>query len=264
MPFSSDQPIRLSYGPHDANFGDLRVPQSRGPHPVVVSIHGGFWLSAFGLDLHDAICDALTSAGIATWNIEFRRVGDAGGGWPGTFQDVARAADFLLDLAPLHYLDLKRVVALGHSAGGHLALWLAARQKLALSDPLLGGRETLIGLRAVVALAGIGDLKRAARENLGGGIMNALLGGTPEQFPERYASASPIELLPLGVEQILIHGEKDNLVPLAFSQQYNDAARAKGDRVQLIALPDAGHFEVIDPQTREWMRVLQAVAEVVA
>ena len=187
----SDKPTRLSYGSNDLNFGDLRVPESRGPHPVVVSIHGGFWMSSFGLDLHDEICASLTDAGAATWNIEYRRIGNNGGGFPGTFIDVGRAIDFLFDIAPLHNLNLKRVVTIGHSAGGHLALWAAARQKFSITDPLIGGIESRLELRAAVSLAGVSDLKYAWQKKLGGGVVQALIGGSPEKFPARYASASP-------------------------------------------------------------------------
>ncbi len=260
---SAFPPLRLTYGSHPQNFADLRVPPSRGPHPVVVSIHGGFWMSAFGLDLHDELCESLTASGIATWNIEFRRIGDAGGGFPGTFIDVGKAIDFLLDLAPMHNLDLKRVVTLGHSAGGHLALWAAARLKLSVQDSLMSGAETVLGLRAAVSLAGVCDLRYAWQKKLGGGAVPALLGGAPDKMPARLASASPAELLPFGVQQILIHGTKDNLVPIEISRLYSETARAKGDTVALIELDGAGHFELIDARSREWMRILQEVLFIV-
>src|SRR5579872_5792979 len=120
---------RLRYGPDPLHFGDLRLPGGTGPHPVVVMVHGGFWRARFNLEYAGHLCAALAALGIATWNVEYRRLGDTGGGWPGTLLDVAAAADHLRTLAAPYHLDLSRVVAMGHSAGGHLALWLAARRR---------------------------------------------------------------------------------------------------------------------------------------
>jgi acetyl esterase/lipase len=227
---------------------------------VAVVLHGGFWLARYGLDLMDALAAALTADGWATWNVEYRRLGDPGGGWPGTLLDTALAADHLRRLAGPHRLDLGRVAALGHSAGGHLALWLAARPRLPPRSPLHTAEPLAISL--VVSLAGVADLRQAWRLRLGGGVVKTLLGGTPEEVPDRYDAASPAALLPLGrkVRQVLVHGGRDTIVPAVVSRDYQRAAAARGDVAELVELLDAGHFEVIDPADRAWQRIRQVMA----
>lgn len=248
---------RIGYGPDPLNFGDLRLPAGVGPHPVVVVVHGGFWRARYDLEHIGHVCAALTTGGLATWNIEYRRIGDAGGGWPGTFHDVAQAADYVRTLAPQYNLDLSRVVALGHSAGGHLATWLAARPRISTSDLLFTSNP--LPLRGVVSLAGVVDLLHAYALRLGQQVVVELIGGTPDEYPERYRSASPAALLPLGLPQILIHGTNDGPVPFRMSAEYVQAALAAGDNAALIALEGAHHFEVIDPSSAEWPAVEQAV-----
>jgi acetyl esterase/lipase len=240
---------RIAYGDVPQQFGDLRLPKStsRSPHafPVAIVIHGGYWRSAYGLEHIGHLCAALTRAGVATWSLEYRRVGDPGGGWPATGEDVERGAEFLRTLAQRYPLDLTRVVAVGHSAGGQLALWLAAQHR--------------IPLRGVVSLAGIADLRRGWELGLSRGAVAELLGGSPSERPERYRQASPIELVPLRVPERLLHGMKDDVVPIEMSRRFRTAAAAAGDDVRLIELPDAGHFELIDPRTRAWAQVEAAV-----
>lgn len=252
--------FRLRYGPDPLHFGDLRLPIGAGPHPVVVAVHGGFWRARYDLEHLGHLCSALTEAGIATWSVEYRRVGNAGGGWPNTFLDVAHAADALRDLAAPYNLDLSRVITLGHSAGGHLALWLAARHRLAVGDPLY--TPDPLPLRGVVSLAGVADLRHAWELALSRNAAEELLGGSPTHLPQRYATASPIEMLPLHVPQHLIHGADDDLVPLSISQRYHDAAHAAGDVVTLTTLPNTGHFEPIAPHSHAWPKVLAAVQSV--
>ena len=241
--------MRSSYGPDTAQMGELRVPPGAGPHPVIVLLHGGLWLADYGLDLMTPLAEDLTAHGVATWNVEYRRLGDDGGGWPGTFLDVAAGCDHLRRLAPAHGLDPSRVVSLGHSAGGHLALWVAARARLPRAEDPLFVADPL-PLRGAVSLAGIPDLRRAAE--LGFSAVRRLLGGTPAEVPARYALGSPAALLPLGVQQVLVHGTDDRVVPLALSEDYRAAATARGDTVELVALPGIGHFEPIDPGSRAW------------
>ncbi len=231
---------RIHYGSGEFHFGELRFPESKGPHPVAIVIHGGFWRALYGLDYIGPACDALTAAGIATWNIEYRRIAQAGGGWPGTFDDVSTAADHLQSIAPKFNLDLNHVIAIGHSAGGHLALWLGTRKKW---------------LRGVISLAGVADLRSAWELKLSNSVVAEFLGGSPDEVPDRYKFASPIEELPLGLPQKLFHGTLDDSVPYEISQRYVQAAKLRGDDVELITLENAGHFEFVDPRTTEFSMV---------
>lgn len=252
---------RIAYGTDPSQFGDLRLPAGPGPHAVVIVIHGGFWKAAYSLDHIGTLCAALTRAGVATWSLEYRRIGNPGGGWTGTFEDVAKGADYLHSVAPKHRLDTTRVAAIGHSAGGHLALWLAARRRIPMGSPIYSADP--LRLRGAVALAGVVDLKRAWQLKLSSNIVTALLGGSPDEFPDRYRAASPIELLPIGSTQRLIHGTKDEVVPFEISEDYVKAAVAVGDDAKLIALPGAGHFEVIDPRSAEWPQIQHTITSLV-
>jgi acetyl esterase/lipase len=251
--------FRIPYGDEPFQFGDLRLPEGEEPHPVAVMIHGGFWRARYDLEHTGHLCAALTAAGVATWNVEYRRMGNAGGGWPGTFHDVGRALDFVRALAPTYGLDTERVVVLGHSAGGHLALWSAARHRIPAADPLYSIDP--LRPRAAISLAGAVDLRRTCELALSDNAAALLLGCAPDEAPERYATASPIEMLPLGLPQVLLHGTEDPDVPAEMSEQYALRAQEAGDDVMLVLLPGAGHFEVIDPHSTEWAIVEGAVLE---
>lgn len=251
---------RIAYGRGPHRFGELRLPRERpaqGPIPTWIVIHGGYWLAEFGLEHVTHACADLATRGIATWCVEFRRLGNLGGGWPGLFRDVAAAADHLRVIAPEYGLDLDRLGALGHSAGGHLALWLASRAQLEPDSPLY--RPDPIALHKVVALAALSDLREASARALSGNVVEQLLAGSPAHRPERYAAVSPAERLPLGVEQVLVHGEADRLVPVELSTSYAERARSAGDRVTLELLPDTDHFELVDPKAPQWARVLSCL-----
>ena len=246
---------RVAYGSDPLQYGELRLPKGRGPHPVVVVVHGGCWFSQYTVSHIRSFAGALTDAGFATWAVEYRRVGDAGGGWPGTFRDVARGVDHLRELAREHSLDLRRVVFVGHSAGGQLALWLAGRPRLTKSSALYTPRP--LRPRGAVSLAGINNLFTfGARCD---SAVSKLLGGPVKSFPERYYEASPTEMLPLGVPQWLIHGTLDSIVPLEQSTNYRAIAERKGDRARLTVLDRAGHFDLIAPTSTAWPAVLEAV-----
>jgi len=249
---------RLKYGSqHARQFGDLRMPAGDGPHPIAMVIHGGFWLATYELSLMDGLCDALQAQGIATWNVEYRGMGHEGGGWPGTLLDVAAAADFLRALGMMQPLDLSRVVTLGHSAGGHLGLWLAARRRIRTG--ILANPNPL-AIAHVVALAPLADLRAASKA--GYTVVEKFLGGSPKDVPNRYADASPAEHLPLGVRQVVLHGTDDRIVALDLSRAYVAAAAAQGDDATLVTLDGLGHFEPIDPTSTAWPAVLDAVQPV--
>lgn len=240
------------YGPADETVADLALPAARGRAPVVVLLHGGFWRAPYRRDLMTGLAGDLTGRGYATWNIEYRRVG-AGGGWPTTLLDVASAMDALALLdAPL---DLQRVAVLGHSAGGHLALWAAARHRLA-DGP---GFRPVVRPRVALALAGVADLASAAEQRLGARAVEELLGGTPAQRPERYAHASPAALLPLGLHQVLVHGTADDRVPLSHACAYAEQAWAAGDTLDWVGLDGVDHFALIDPASGAWRRARAAL-----
>ena len=251
---------RHAYGTGDSQFGDLYLPTGAGPYPVVILLHGGFWRASYSLKLMRTLARDLAQRGIAVWNVEYRRVGNAGGGWPGTLQDVAHAADFLRHIASGSTLDLNRVVTLGHSAGGQLALWLAARARLPHQSPL-SVSKTPLKLVGAVSLAGANDLKLIWHHDLGQGAARAFLGGSPHTFPERYYLASPAALLPLGIPQVLVHGTGDSLVPLVISQHYARQATLAGDHVKLIELADADHFTLINSTTPAWSRIVEEVQQ---
>jgi acetyl esterase/lipase len=237
---------RIPYGELPLQFGDLRVPAGKGPFPLVVNLHGGFWRAAYDLEHNGHLCEALRGRGVATWSLEYRRIGNEGGGWPGTFADVKAGVDHAGELAKRYPLDLGRVIAMGHSAGGHLALYLAAESRL---------------VRGAISLAGVADLRRALELKLSREVVKDFLGGTFAEFPERYRAASPIERLPLKKPVMLIHGEKDNIVPLEIAERYERAAYKAGDAAKLTVLTDTGHFELIDPTKPQWATVERSVLE---
>lgn len=252
---------RIAYGLDPLQFGELRLPAGPGPHPVVILIHGGCWLAEYDLEHVGKLAAALTENGVATWTLEYRRVGNPGGGWPGTFRDVALGADHLRVLAGEHRLDLSRVIAVGHSAGGHLALWLAARSWLPRDSELFADEPA--ELCGVLALAPATDLAYLHALGVCGGVVDRLMGGSPEQFPERYAEGSPKELVPLGVPQILILGRHDpDWAPAGL--RYEAAVRAAGADVRRIEAPESGHFEMIDPDSSTWPLVRAAVLELLS
>ncbi len=251
---------RLAYGEDSLQFGELRLPRGRGPFPVAIVIHGGCWRAEYDHLHATPLAAALTAHGVATWTIEYRRIGDAGGGWPGTFEDVAHAADHLRAIAPEFHLDLSRVVAIGHSAGGQLALWLAARRALPAGAP--GASADALPLRGVIGLAAIGDLRAYA--NGASWCMKSaplLMGGPPDSLPERYALADPVERLPLHVPVRLIHGTADRIVPIEQSRTYAERAKAKGDDVKLVELEEEGHFDAVAPEGKAFDAIAHAVKE---
>jgi acetyl esterase/lipase len=242
---------QIAYGDHPDQVGNLHLPVGDGPWPTVVLIHGGFWKWGWDRTLMTPLALDLARRGTAAWNIEYRRVGQEGGGWPGTLEDAAAAIDAL---AELDDVDLNHVVTVGHSAGGHLAVWLAGRHRLPAGAP---GAAPRVRPRAAVSQAGVLDLVRGAVDSLGSGACAGLLGGDPEAVPARYAAASPAALIPIGVSVLLVHGGRDEIVPAGQSHAYADAARAAGDSVEFVDFPDADHFDVVEPDDPSWIAVVE-------
>jgi acetyl esterase/lipase len=248
---------RIAYADGADRFGDLHLPaNAAGPVPVVVLLHGGYWRAAYGLALMDALAEDAVARGWAAWNLEYRRIG-AGGGWPATAVDAAAGVDHVATLAAEAPVDPSRVALVGHSAGGHLALLAAGRHGTEADTPLPLAR---VRPRGVVAQAAVSDLVEAARRGLSRGAAAELLGGTPDQLPDRYARASPVARLPLGVPLLVVHGDADPDVPVELSRELVARARAAGDEVESIELAGVGHMEHIDPATDAWQRAAAWIA----
>jgi acetyl esterase/lipase len=215
---------------------------------VAVLLHGGFWRARYDLRLEDRLVSDLAGRGWAVWNLEYRRLGwRSRGGWPATLEDVAAGIDHLGTLG--ERFDAGRVVAIGHSAGGQLALWAAARSGLPAGAP---GAEPSVRLAGAVSQAGVLDLREAARLGLSRGAAGRFLGGPPGKLPQRHDLASPIERLPLRLPQLLVHGEADDVVPIELSRRYARRAAEGGDPCELVELPGVGHYEHLDPNTEAW------------
>lgn len=237
---------RLAYGTDPNQFGDLRLPkEGHGvPFPVVLNIHGGYWRAKYDLLHAGHLCAALTRRGCATWNVEYRRVGNPGGGWPGTFEDIANSYRFLPQIARRYDLDAGRVVVLGHSAGGQLALCLAAHEPT---------------VKAAVSLAGVVNLTRAFDLHLSSDAVVEFLGGKPSEVPEHYHEADPMQLSIPQARQVLIHGLDDDVVPPEFSRRYVEAKQGTKEKVTLLELSKADHFDPIDPRSSAWPKVEEAL-----
>jgi 3-dehydroquinate dehydratase type II len=241
-------PETVRYGDEDDQVADLRLPDGNGPFPVAVLLHGGFWRDVWTRDLMDGLAVDLAGRSWATWNVEYRRLG-AGGGWPETLEDVAAAIDHLEIVATRHPIDLRRVVTIGHSAGGHLALWSAARTSLSPAAP---GSVPQVAPLAAVGLAPVADLASCHGAWVGDGAVEEFLGRSPADGADRYAAADPAALLPLGVRQLIVHGSADDVVPIALSEAYVGKAADAGDAVVFTELSGVDHHELIDPADAAW------------
>jgi acetyl esterase/lipase len=255
-----------AYGDHPSQYVELTLPSGTGPVPVVVVVHGGFWRTAYGAELGRPLAADLAGRGWAALNVEYRRVGRdrqrGGGGWPRTLQDVAAAVDSLAGAGQEQAagrLDLGRVVGLGHSAGGHLVGWAAARTGLPAGST---GAEPRVPLTGFVSQAGVLDLVGAARDGLGGRAVPDLMGGSPESRPDDYALASPLARLPLGVPSVCVHGSGDPVVPVGQSERFVAAARRAGDDSELRRCA-GDHFAPITVGTAAWTACTDALAQLV-
>lgn len=255
-------PTVLRYGSDAEQFVELTLPGQLDedvPHPVVVLLHGGFWRARYDLDGILQLVPRLVAQGYAVAAVEYRRVGQPGGGWPGTLTDVAAAVDALATDKTARDLALDRLAVLGHSAGGQLALWLAGRYRLPADAP---GGAPVVEPALVVSLAGVCDLAAAAAQGMGDGAVTDFLGGMPAEVPDRYRIADPVALLPLGVPTVLVSGDRDANVTVEQSRTYQDRAAAAGDEVELLEVPKGDHFVVVKPDAPHWAFVDQRLAEV--
>jgi acetyl esterase/lipase len=240
---------RVAYGPDPNQFLEVRLPSGKGPFPALLNIHGGFWRAKYGLAHAGHLCETLRAAGVATFNAEYRRVGNDGGGWPGTFADIRSAYGYVRQEHSRFKLDGKRVAVMGHSAGGQLALCLAAHES---------------SLGQAISLAGVVDLKTAFNLHLSNDAVVEFLGGKPTDVPEHYREADPTELRIPHARQWLLHGTDDDTVPPAFSREYAGQKKKLGERVELFEMAHVGHYDLIDPRSEAFKKVKGAVFSALA
>jgi acetyl esterase/lipase len=239
---------RVVYGSDENQFVDLRLPKGKGPHALAMVIHGGYWRARYDLEYAGHLCAAVTAKGIATANLEYRRVGNPGGGWPATFSDIRAGYQFLTQNARKYEFDTRRIVAIGHSAGGQLGLCLAAHET---------------GVKAVISLAGVVDLQRAYALHLSNDAVVEFLGGAPAEVADHYREADPMKLA-IAARQWLVHGSADDVVPPTFSRDYISAKQKMKEDARLVEIAGAGHFAVVDPKSEAWKDVERVVMNAVA
>jgi acetyl esterase/lipase len=246
--------LRVAYGSDPNQFMDLRFPpqhvKSR-PCAVLMNIHGGFWRAKYSLEHAGHLCAALAAQGVATANLEYRRVGNHGGAWPGTFEDIRSAYQFLIQNAQKHNFSTEKVVVMGHSAGGQLALCLAAHEP---------------AVKSVISLAGVVDLQTAYQLHLSNDAVVEFLRGSPSEVPDHYREADPMQLSLPQARQWLIHGSDDDVIPPELSREYvttKQKSRQKED-VHLLEIRGADHYDLIDPRSKAWERVQKTVQDLTA
>lgn len=248
----------VPYGDAPSQFGELRLPEGEGPFPVAVLIHGGCWQFQYGLDHIAPLAADLNEHGVATWAIEYRRLGETGGGWPGTFDDVVAGLAQLESIANNHPIDTERVALVGHSAGGHLALWLASREGIVADHRWNGGVPD--GLQGVVGLSAITDLAEyAAGEGDCNAAVPMLMGDDNAHYADRLAVASPDRLMPPAAPVHLVHGREDRIVPLSQTVVYVNNVNRSGGSAKETLVEDAGHFDPIAPFTDAWAEARSVV-----
>jgi len=260
-PSTTAPEVPITYGKDPTQVGDLWLPTPRPTKPVgvVVLIHGGFWRSQYTRSLMEPLARDVIGRGWAAWNLDYRPSDASGGGWPGTFTDVAQGIDLLDAKAREHSLDLDKVVTVGHSAGGCLSLWAAARAGLPAIAPGAKPRVTPV---LAVSQAGVNNLIAGWFEDLGDGAVGDLMGGAPKDAGDAYTLASPAERLPLGVDQVLAHGLADVIVPVEQTTHYAAKASDAGDDVSIVTVKGETHFDVIDPQKESWRKTVTHIEKV--
>ncbi len=255
----------IRWGQGATDVADLWLPDGAGPHPVVLMVHGGCWQKAIAdRTLMNYAAEDLRKQGLAVWNIEYRGVDEAGGGYPGTFLDVAHGADALRDHAAAYNLRIDKVAAFGHSAGGHLAMWLAARPKLPVSSPLR--IENPLPISGVVNSGGLADLQRSApvtQPECLASIMEQLVGRISSSRSNVFSDTSPATMLPLKVRQVSVNGDKDGIAPALLGEDWTRRAKAAGDPAEVIVVPRTGHVELVSPGTDAFAREVEVLKEMV-
>ncbi|MGZ3181452.1 MAG: alpha/beta hydrolase [Telluria sp.] len=247
---------RLPYGSAPSQFAELFVPPGPGPFPVAVLVHGGCWTAEFGgIDQLKNMAGALAAHGVAIWNVEYRRVDEDGGGYPGMYQDMNAALDLLRTVAPKYRLDTQRLVAVGHSAGGQLVQWMAGRERIPASSPL--HVDHALPVKNVVSLGGLADLRNEAPLiEMSCGRTSAQLAGTPSAArPDIFSDTGAADLLPTGARTWLVTGEKDTISPPRVAQAYAARARAAGDMAEVVILPGASHYDEVAATSFAWPQV---------
>lgn len=250
----------LSYGPSPSQAIDIYLPKTKGPHPVAILIHGGCWMKlTAGREQLRAVASELAGRGIAVWSVGYRRVDEDGGAYPGLYQDAAKAFDLLPANAAKYKFDLSRVVTVGHSAGAHLALWAAGRDKLPRTSPAYVASPYPV--RNVIALGGVGDLEKATglATVCGPTIMPAVVGSPSASRADIYSDTSPSKLLPTGTKILMVTGTEDKVTPPAYAQTYVDELKAAGSAAELVFVPDAAHFDVVTLGTPAWRLVSERI-----
>lgn len=248
---------RISYGDEPYQFGLLRVPEGSGPHPLIIAIHGGCYLSAYDIEHFAPFEQALADEGYAVWSLEYRRVGNEGGGWPNSFLDVAKGIDFARELIGRERLNLNadQIYAAGHSAGANYAIWAAARPGIDPgSDVYVADPLPITGVLGLAPAATLGELQSTG---VCGGVIDGLLGGSAEAFGDRYDAVSPMRLMPNGVPQRLVIGALDRGWARAGRAYYDAAIADGGSDVTRVEAPESGHFEMIAPTSSTWPIVLE-------
>ena len=246
------------YGEDPNQFGELYLPSpSDTAYPVIILVHGGCYRAQYDLKPLGGLCKALVAEGFAVWNIEYRRAGN-GGDYPNMFLDVAQSADYLRQIAETHHLNLDKVMTVGHSAGGHIALWLAGRHKIPTSSDLY--IENPLPIKNVIVLAGMVDAVHAIEHGICEGGLAIVMGGEPDTAPANYQVADPRALIPIGIPQTHIIGDQDDEMMENF-KSYLEVAKQNGEPVKLIVPPDAGHFEIVALSSKAWQTVRDTIID---
>lgn len=249
--------LRIPYGPDENQFADLRLPETKGPFPVAIIVHGGCYLAKYDLSYMNQLAEAVTRLGFATWNLEYRRVGNPGGGWPGTFLDVADGSDHLREIAEDYLLDLSKVIVVGHSSGGQLGIWLSGRNKIKPDSDIY--RPDPLVVQTSVALAPVADIGRRYKQGNCDNSANKLMGGSPKAQTDRYRQVSPIEMLPIDTRQIVVLGEQDTQERKEETKEYIDRGKEVGNEIDFEWLKNSDHFTLINDGEAAGQEVIKII-----